>query len=45
MIGKDIAGYASIFGPAFFQAGNYIYHKRQENEVKDNNEKKSLKTN
>ncbi|PIY80649.1 MAG: hypothetical protein COY80_01890 [Candidatus Pacebacteria bacterium CG_4_10_14_0_8_um_filter_42_14] len=37
-IGKDFAGYASIFGPAFFQAGNYLYNRQQEKEAakKDN---------
>jgi uncharacterized membrane protein len=35
-IGKDVAGYLSIFGPLVFQAGNYIYNKTKENSVKNN---------
>ena len=38
-IGKDVAGYASIFGPAFFQAGNYIYNRKQEKEAIKKDEK------
>jgi len=31
-IGKDVAGYLSIFGPGLFHAGNYIYNRSKENE-------------
>ncbi len=30
---KDVAGYLSIFGPTFFQAGNYIYNRNEEKKV------------
>ena len=37
---KNIAGSFTIFGPAIFHAGNYIYNKMQENDVKEDNKDK-----
>ncbi|MBW7944801.1 hypothetical protein H3C70_05390 [Patescibacteria group bacterium] len=32
---KPVIGFISIFAPAFFHASNYIYNKRQENQIRD----------
>ncbi len=32
---KSVVGFFLIFGPSIFQAGNYIYNRKKENEVKE----------
>ena len=41
MNNKSIIGYIAFFGPAVFQAGNYIYNRNQEQKwAKSGEEKK-----
>lgn len=35
---KSVVGFLTIFTPAVFQGGNYIYNKRQENKIKKKEE-------